>query len=553
MAHASQSAEFEDPPPGVAVVRFVTLDGQDEREHVLGLNTQVGRHTDNDVQLLDPEVSKIHLTIERRIEGFVLRDLESANGTLVNEESVSEVVLKNGDVIAVGNSILIFRFGAYATPESSSRNVLAVFSDKSESTMVTLTPEGEQTQSGATNIFALPMQEFMSHEPKDDSDVERLKVAFEFAGKVGLESDLGRLGEQILDRILDILDADTAVIMLADEEGGLVALSSRTNSERDEVHIPRAIVEQVVTTRTALLVKDALEDDALRQSHTVVGQQIRSAICVPLLVDNTVYGLIHLSSSMAVSVFEERDLQLLRAIAQPAALAVANARLVTKARTDAKHRAELSRFLSPALVERVVNEDLSMRTHGDLVQATVLFSDIRGFTALSDGKKPEAVVAMLNEYFAAMVEVVFQYGGVLDKFIGDGLMAVWGTPVRQSDDTKRAVEAACAMRQCLSSVVNSARLRRGEGPLEAGFGIATGRVVSGAIGGTRRQDFTVIGDVVNLASRLCSQAKANQILTCQHTAGDAETQGMRQLRELGARSVKGVQRPVNVFEVPLNR
>jgi adenylate cyclase len=315
------------------------------------------------------------------------------------------------------------------------------------------------------------------------------------------------------------------------------------------VRIPKAIIERVLETRRGLLSADAQKDSQLRRSETVVGQRIRSALCVPLVVKDDVVGIIHLSSSSAAGAYEEKDLALLRAIAQPVGLAVANARLRQKAEEDAHQRATLSRFLSPALVEKVVSNELNVSAQGDKLPATVLFSDIRGFTTISDGKAPEAVVSMLNEYFEAMVEVVFELGGTLDKFIGDGLMAVWGTPVQGEDDPIMAVRAASVMRARLESVVNVARTRRGEAPLTAGYGIATGTVIAGAMGAQRRLDFTVIGDTVNLSSRLCGQARPGQILVCENTERACRRQGLP-LQALEPRIVKGVSRPVPVWQVP---
>ncbi|HEY1100544.1 MAG TPA: adenylate/guanylate cyclase domain-containing protein, partial [Myxococcota bacterium] len=201
-----------------------------------------------------------------------------------------------------------------------------------------------------------------------------------------------------------------------------------------------------------------------------------------------------------------------------------------------------------ALVEKAVSNELDFTKAGDLVEATVLFSDIRGFTAISDGAAPQQVVSMLNEYFDAMVEVVFEHGGTLDKFLGDGLMAVWGTPVQAPDDAVRAVRAANAMRTALRDVVNVARQARGEAPLSVGYGIATGRVVAGAMGARRRLDFTVIGDTVNLSSRLCSQARPGQLLIDEHT--ERAIRGSEiEAHALEPRSVKGFSRPVPVFDV----
>jgi adenylate cyclase len=546
---------FEGLALAIARVEYTTPDGKVQARR-LKQRTAVGRHTDNDIQLLDPEVSKAHLVIEHTPQGIFLNDLGSANGTLVNGTVVSSCRLGDGDFIIVGNTTLRFYLEPDEAPPPPVDGLPSQQRTRSdpERTMVTLVPDRASQES--TNVFALPMDE--DFQPvasvNDESvlrrDYERLRVAFDLACSVGVQPDLFRLGETILERILGVLPADTAVIMLRDPQGELSTLASFASDEKEEVRIPRAIIDQVVGQRDGLLTSDALLDAALRSSHTVVGQRIRSALCVPLLVGEEVVGVIHLSSSHAAGAYEERDLSLMRAIAQPAALAVANARLMRRIEEEAKTRAQLGRFLSPALIERVVRRDISLETSGDKVLATVLFGDIRGFTALSDGQNPEAVVSMLNEYFEAMVEVVFQHGGTLDKFLGDGLMAVWGTPVRAPDDAVQAVRAAHEMREVLDDTVNLARAARGEAPLKTGYGIATGMVIAGAMGGRRRQDFTVIGDVVNLASRLCGEARPGQILVSESTWLASAKAGLPFV-SLDARMVKGVARPVPVFE--LNR
>ncbi len=577
-----------------ARLEFVAPDGT-AHTRILRDTTTIGRHTDNDIQLLDPEVSKAHLVVRRMRDGYVLEDLGSANGTLINGMRQARCRLSDNDVVVVGNSVLRFRLEPVApraptriaAPEDPRAKRVASFQEakrsdpalnfrsgkslttpprstggehsSAERTTVTLVPEISNEEN---SVFHQPVEpDFRPAESVRDAvelrrDYERLRVAYNISNAIGLETDLEALGQRIVEGIRDVLPADTIVVMLRDPalaekvpgQGELVTLASHADRGHD-VRIPRAIVEQVVRQKRALLTSDAQRDLKLRRSETVVGQMIRSALCVPLVVHNEVLGVIHLSSSSAAGAYEEKDLALLRAIAQPAALAVANARLVRKVEEDAQQRAELSRFLSPALVEKVVSNELNVAKQGDKVQATVLFSDIRGFTTISDGAAPEAVVSMLNEYFEAMVEIVFEFGGTLDKFIGDGLMAVWGTPMPGPDDPVLAVRAAMHMRRSLEQVVNRARTARGEPPLSAGYGIATGKVVAGAMGARRRQDFTVIGDTVNLASRLCGQARPAQILVDEATERVARRAGQA-LQALEARVVKGVARPVPVWQVP---
>jgi adenylate cyclase len=570
-----------------ARLEYVAPDGT-AHTRILRETTTIGRHTDNDIQLLDPEVSKAHLVLRRLKEGFILEDLGSANGTLINGMRQARQKLADNDVIVVGNSVLRFRVelpkkpppsdpkakrlaslteAKRSDPSLSFRSVSLTSTprlnrrdpdESQERTTVTLVPEISNENE---SVFAQPMEpDFRPADSvRDDRqlrrDYERLRVAYNISNAIGLETDLEALGARMIEGIRDVLPADTIVVMLRSPElaqsgqGELVTLASWADRGQ-EVRIPRAIVERVVQTRRGLLTSDAQRDQQLRRSETVVGQMIRSALCVPLLSQQgEVLGVMHLSSSSAAGAYEEKDLALLRAIAQPAALAVANARLMRTVEEDTKQRAQLERFLSPALVKKVVNNELNLFKQGDKVQATVLFSDIRGFTTISDGKAPEAVVGMLNEYFEAMVEVVFEMGGTLDKFIGDGLMAVWGTPMPGPDDPVYAVRAAVRMRTILEQTVNTARVRRGEQPLAAGYGIATGKVIAGAMGARQRQDFTVIGDTVNLSSRLCGQAKPAQILVDEGTERVARRAGMK-LEALEPRVVKGVARPVPVWQVP---
>ncbi|MDP2344450.1 MAG: adenylate/guanylate cyclase domain-containing protein [Deltaproteobacteria bacterium] len=591
-ALTGETPAYKPEPPSV---EYRTAEGAPHTKILLDTTT-VGRHTENDIQLLDPEVSKAHLVIRKAKDGFVLEDLGSANGTLVNGQKLSRHVLQDGDLIAVGNSTLRIRMERPRAPKatvrpsmkaqpiddpvsSSQPQPLNSFAEmrrsdpifepgepsssklksSGEHTSVTLIPEHLLSEPNGDSVFAEQPAEInfdKADEVLDDRalrrDYERLRVAFDLFANVGLETDLEALGKTILSKIRGLLPSDTAVIMLRDPgiSDDLVTLASY--SERNTaVQIPRAIVERVLLTKGGLLTSDAQIDQQLRRSETIVGARIRSALCVPLVVRGEVLGVIHLSSTSLAGAYEEKDLSLLRAIAQPAALAVANARLRRKIEEEAAMRAELSRFLSPALVEKALRNELDVSKAGDKVQCTVLFSDIRGFTTISDGAAPEQVVSMLNEYFDAMVEVVFEHGGTLDKFIGDGLMAVWGTPVQADDDAVRCVRAAQRMRMALEDIVNSARTSRGEAPLHVGFGIATGRVVAGAMGARRRLDFTVIGDTVNLASRLCGQAKPGQVLVDETTERIIKKAGVLAIA-LEPRMVKGFAKPVAVFDVDAN-
>ena len=210
-------------------------------------------------------------------------------------------------------------------------------------------------------------------------------------------------------------------------------------------------------------------------------------------------------------------------------------------------RATMARYMDPALADQLVRGDEDI-LGGRSVEASVLFSDVRNFTSLAEELGPQATVTLLNDYFTIMVECIQEQGGMLDKFIGDAIMAAFGLPVAHGDDADRAVQSAISM---ISSLFewNNERMQDGRRPIDMGIGINTGTVVAGNIGSPKRMDFTMIGDGVNLASRLesaCKQYSA-RILISEYTLG--KLNGVYRTREVDHVVVKGKTQPVAVYEV----
>ncbi|MCB9640743.1 MAG: HAMP domain-containing protein, partial [Myxococcales bacterium] len=211
---------------------------------------------------------------------------------------------------------------------------------------------------------------------------------------------------------------------------------------------------------------------------------------------------------------------------------------------EAEIRHDLSRYLSADLVDGIVNGEIDLQLGGERKKITVMFADIVAFTPLAEKQSPEKVVALLNEVFTIMTEIIFRHGGTVDKFLGDCVMAVFGAPYSRGDDAPSAVSAAEEMLQWLES--GNARWRSEFGvELQMGIGINTGEALAGNIGSQKRMEYTVIGDTVNVAARLETLARPGQILMTQQTAAEVEEDF--ELESLGVHSIVGRAEGIEVF------
>jgi adenylate cyclase len=398
--------------------------------------------------------------------------------------------------------------------------------------------------------------------PEEIRDLRRkakiLELLYEMSKSVGTVFDLKELFERATDLIFRGTPADRVVALIADETNdgkilpnNLVPFGVKTRDEKldkltEKLTISRTITQKVMRGKVAVLSQDAKTDAQFSGADSIVSQGVRSTICAPLITESNVHGVLYADRLDPFAAFSPDHLELISAVAAQTAVTVETVKAHRRLAREEVARANYSRFMPEYVVQQLLNNPHSFRLGGVNQTITVLFADIRGFTALSEKAKPEKVVGLLNRYFSAMTEIIFAHGGTLDKYIGDGLMALYGAPTASPGDAINAVKAAVAMQKRLITL-NIELENEGYGQIAVGIGLHTGEATVGYIGSDKRSEYTAIGDTVNLASRLESNARGGEILISEATA-DASG-NLIPVTQRDALTVKNRVQPVNVFEV----
>jgi adenylate cyclase len=385
-----------------------------------------------------------------------------------------------------------------------------------------------------------------------------LTELYEMSKTLGSVFDLNAIFAKATDIIFRATPADRVVALLADkcvsgdaEDVELHPVATRARDEKLEAHarkltIGRTITRKVMKERVALLSQDAAADEQFAGVDSIVSQGVRSTICAPMVAESGVHGALYADRLDPFSAFRPDDLELISAVASQTAIAVENARAHERLAREEVARANYGRFLPEYVVKQILENPDSFKLGGVMQTITVLFADIRGFTRISEHASPEKIVHLLNKYFSAMTDIIFAHGGTLDKYLGDGLMALFGAPTATPKDAGNALSAAVAMQRRMMGINEELRAE-GFSDIGVGMGLHTGEVTVGYIGSERRSEYTAIGDTVNTASRLESNALGGQILISDATAKAAHTR--YQLKPREPISVKNREQPVPLFEV----
>ncbi len=532
------------------MARLVITDpsGKTQIFEIGGSTVNVGRAETNDLVLHHGSVSRHHARITVLPGDMVLlHDLGSMNKTYVNNQEVSEYTLKDHDRIAIGMYELKFeksRSGDLHLESGSSTatDIKRLVEDEDISTSLRLTPP-------TAPMASIPPEERVKSLEKENNLLKLLL-------SVGKTLSSVLTPDEIMHRVMELVfqmdNVERGFVMLRDDKKGgfkpavLLYKDEAQKAQGRGVALSTTVTEKLMNDRVPLLIYDVGTDERFSASQSLRISGIRSAMCAPLIYKDRVFGIFYVDCLSKTHAFSQEELGIFSVIAAEAAISFDNARSHEELARGMVQRQALERYLAPAVVERVIsNPDLQLG--GENQTVTILFSDIRGFTRMSEHMEPHAVVELLNEYFSEMTDIIFESGGTLDKYLGDGIMVLYGSPIPMPDAPLRAAKAAMEMQRALAGL-NADWESRGQQPLRMGVGVNTGPVTAGNIGSAKRMDFTVIGDAVNLSSRLCSNAAAGQILISESTY--LQLNGKIPARRLQPIMVKNKEKPVELYEVP---
>lgn len=525
---------------------------------------KIGRAPDNSVVLDDPRASRYHAHISQSehgvftiIDGAMINNQlrRSANKVFVNGEPRFEQHLKNGDRITIGASTLRFE------QPVEERTTDVRYDDK---------PLGHtQLLISASDVMSTVLrskEEVATTQPQQRDKVldslqrkaNILSALYEMSKTLGSVFDLNAIFEKATDVIFRSTPADRVVALLAEgdtEDANLNPVAMRARDDKLEAHarrlsIGRTITRKVMKDRVALLSQDAAADEQFAGVDSIVSQGVRSTICAPLMTESRVHGALYADRLDPFAAFKPDDLELISAVAAQTAIAVENARAHERLAREEVARANYSRFLPEYVVKQMLENPESFKLGGVSQTITILFADIRGFTRISEHAPAEKIVSLLNRYFSAMTDIIFAHGGTLDKYLGDGLMALFGAPTATPDDASNALNAAVAMQRRLLGINRELR-EEGFTEIGVGMGLHTGEAIVGYIGSDRRSEYTAIGDTVNTSSRLESNARGGEILISDATAKAAHSR--YKLKPRDPIAVKNREQPVKLWEVDWQR
>lgn len=459
----------------------------------------IGRHNDGIDLSPDMKVSRLHARILVEDGQFWVEDLNSKHGTRVNNEEIKgKRLLHPNDIIQIGDTALKPHIPAEQIPETSFPTLVG--KAKSLTNAKDILDAAEFNFSATKDATAAKLE-------------ERLSLFYELPLQLGGETRLESLLQLVVERVVKILpSAQRGALLVKDRATGRLTLKAHLPPGHPAVS--RTMAKQAMEQRKAFIWPPQAREDEETLADSMIDHHIKSAMYAPLLWKDETLGVLCVDNSEAHPPFEFDDLQLLQAVAHHAAMAVAH----HYAQDDVRRHADFTNRFFSSRFPPTVREKLMNQASSDALpigtrrsEVTILISDIRGFTQLTSRIGAHRMSDLLNECFPQLIEVIFAHGGTIERFVGDAIFAIFGSPEQDDNQHEHAVRAALEMQETITSLNESRAAREAETCL-LGIGIDCGEALHGFIGNAERMEYAVIGEVANRASRYCAGARAGEII-----------------------------------------
>ncbi len=540
--------------------------------------THMGRADENDIVLSGDLVSRKHARITVKGDALQAEDLGSRNGSKVNGTPlVGTSPLVAGDILQVGENALVIKqpstvenaatemvdLGAGGAVKRFGRGIdigSAVILARDVRDSVVLKVLDNISPFNSVMPFATETDVLEDDQPKTnevDLDAptkaspiawQSLVLLFKVAEKLATATSLTQFLEEVADRVMERVGATTGVVLLRHSSGVMVPAAVRHGGklEKGEVPVSDAVVDAALGKGAAIAVNDVRDDSRFAERESVVLYGVDQVLCIPIGNGTPWAGVLYLNRAGIGDEPVEDLLDVATAVAQLIYTGVQKFEERMPA-TDSHLRKALERFHAPDIVERRVGElkrKGAKLTSLEELQVTVLFADIAGFSALAQKVAPDRVVEVLNEFYQRATTTIFSFEGTVDKFLGDGVMALFGAPYSKGDDALRAVRCAVALKMEWEKAMGKRPPRE---RCELKIGLNTGKVLAGTVGSEARLDYTAIGEPVNIASWVCATGEPGQVLITGKTL--AAIGARFDVTPLGERPLLGSKVRTAVFEV----
>ena len=500
-------------------IRVQTSGGRTRTHQLAEGETVVGRDLSVGLVLDDARISRRHAVLTRTGPGAVVSDLASRNGTFLNGRRLASgpEVLTPGDVLKIGDFTLVFE--APDAIRFAQDQVAAGMRAVLEKAPNEVLQSGLLSAAGVAREVSVDGLRF-----ELEKKARVLGLFYELSRTLGSVFTLGDVYDKVIAILLQVTPAARVMIYQKAEHGDMrhVASGSREGAAAvvdpamQPLRVSRTVFDHVARQRVSVLLENTQHGDPA-VADSLKMHQTHSVMAAPVVGRAGLLGVIYADQQDVSQTFSSDDLDLLNAVAVQSGIALDTVRAHEALQREAKAREKYERFLPQQLVDDVMlDPNKEIRPGGTRQTISVLFADLRGFTTLSEVNPPEMVVDLLNRFFSLMSEVIFRHGGTLDKYIGDGVLALFGAPYATERDAVKAVRAAIDMQRAVQAL-NRELMAAGQAAIGVGIGINTGSAIVGFIGSDARLDYTAIGDTVNTAARLEHLAKAGQIIISEHT------------------------------------